>query len=137
MGYKSDSDFRSLDDPYQVIHCPDCVIDFMCRIRAFDQKATNYYLNEKRMIMTLQADVEYASATTCRFCHQPCYAEERKVKKNAESKVRDHDHRTGMYPGADHSSCNLNQRKTGEIPIFVHNFRGYDGNLLSPQLVHF
>ena len=47
--------------------------------------------------------------------------------------VRDHCHITGVFRGAAHQSCNLNYRiipKRWKLPIFFHNLRGYDGQLL-------
>ena len=137
VGYKIKSDFPALDESYQVIHGPDCVTDFIRRILAFEKKATTYYLDDKRMIMTHQDNEDFARATICRFCHQPFNVDESKVNNQSEKKVRDHDHLTGMYRGAAHSSCNLKHRKTLKIPIFFHNFRGYDGHLISAQLAHF
>ena len=76
-------------------------------------------------------------AKICRICHQHFNVDESKVNKQSEKKARDHDHLTGMYRGAAHSSCNLKHRKILKIPIFFHNFRGYDGQLISAQLAHF
>ena len=44
-------------------------------------------------------------------------------------KVRDHDHLTGEYRGAAHSNCNLNYKVPRFIPIYFHNFSGYDAHL--------
>jgi hypothetical protein len=52
---------------------------------------------------------------------------------SARMAVRDHDHLTGKYRGAAHSSCNLQWRldpKTYKLPVFFHNLRGYDSHLL-------
>jgi hypothetical protein len=45
-------------------------------------------------------------------------------------KVRDHDHVTGEFRGAAHSYCNLKMRQQAKIPVFFHNFRGYDSHLI-------
>ena len=44
-------------------------------------------------------------------------------------KVQDHDHLTGDYRGAAHSNCNLNYKVPRFIPIYFHNFSGYDAHL--------
>ena len=52
---------------------------------------------------------------------------------SARMAVRDHDHLTGKYRGAAHSSCNLQWRldpKKYKLPVFFHNLRGYDSHLL-------
>ena len=52
-------------------------------------------------------------------------------------KVRDHDHLTGKYRGAAHNICNINciQRSLGFVPIFFHNFSGYDCHLIFEELL--
>ena len=50
-----------------------------------------------------------------------------------KDKVIDHDHITGKYRGAAHSSCNLKLRIDPDkikIPVFFHNLRGYDAHLI-------
>ena len=45
-------------------------------------------------------------------------------------KVRDHCHITGAFRGAAHNKCNLRLQQTFKIPVFLHNFRGYDSHLI-------
>lgn len=52
-------------------------------------------------------------------------------------KVRDHDHYSGEYRGAAHSACNFRLRRTFKIPVFFHNFRGYDAHIISLALNNF
>ena len=82
------------------------------------------------MVMT-PADIEdFAAATTCHICG-----------KDGTRMVRDHDHLTGTYRGAAHNKCNLRlhfkgKRSKGgsnvEVPVVMHNLRGYDAHPL-PQ----
>ena len=51
--------------------------------------------------------------------------------------MRDHDHMTGRYRGAAHSRCNLQLRKQYQLPVFLHNFRGYDCHLIMKGMSHF
>lgn len=44
--------------------------------------------------------------------------------------VRDHDHRTSLYRGRAHHSCNLQYRYKLLIPIIIHNLAGYDSHLI-------
>ena len=47
--------------------------------------------------------------------------------------MRDHDHLTGEYRGAAHSSCNLQYRINPDkvkIPCIIHNLKGYDAHLI-------
>ena len=50
------------------------------------------------------------------------------LRNNNEVVVRDHCHWTGKFRGAAHQKCNLMYRKTYKIPIFFHNFSGYDSH---------
>ena len=50
-----------------------------------------------------------------------------------ECKVRDHDHITGYYLGAAHRQCNIERPVKYLIPVFFHNFRGYDSHLIVHQ----
>ena len=54
-----------------------------------------------------------------------------------EDTVRDHDHLTGKYRGAAHNKCNLNCKKKSSsfVPIFFHNFSGYDCHLIFEELL--
>jgi len=67
---------------------------------------------------------------TCLFCAEPL------LVVNYKDSVKDHDPMTGRYRSAAHNDCNfiyvklkLNA-KTAAIPLFFHNLKGYDGDLL-------
>ena len=61
----------------------------------------------------------------------------RQQARNMDRKVRDHDHITGKYRGAAHDRCNLRMRTTYKIPVFFHNFRGYDAHLIVKGMANF
>ena len=55
------------------------------------------------------------------------------TKPLAEDKVCYHCHTTWNYRGATHNKYNLNYRlnpKGGELPVIIHNLKGYDGQLI-------
>ena len=67
---------------------------------------------------------EFMKQTKCKHCNK---------KFMNKDKVIDHDHITGKYRGAAHSSCNLKLRIDPDkvkIPVFFHNLRGYDAHLI-------
>ncbi len=74
--------------------------------------------------LSLEEEVTHREAETCMLCNGG-FGEEK-----AKRKVRDHDHRTGAYRGACHSSCNINFFQNRYLPVFVHNLRGYDAHLI-------
>ncbi len=65
---------------------------------------------------------DFAKATGCYQCHNEF--------TDNNPKVRDHDHLTGSFRGAAHRTCNLKLTTEYKIPVFFHNFRGYDSHLL-------
>jgi len=45
-------------------------------------------------------------------------------------KVRDHCHFTGQYLGSAHKLCNLQRKAKFKLPMYAHNFTGYDSHFL-------
>jgi hypothetical protein len=70
--------------------------------------------------MTAENDIHFANAKTCYICCE--------VFQNQYNRVRDHDHGNGNYLGAAHNECNLKRRKAIVIPLYCHNFIGYDSH---------
>lgn len=83
---------------------------------------------------------EYKNATICHIYEEelsnlPSYISGKdSVRNDAKDKVQDHDHLTGLYTGAAHQICNLNYKVVKCIPVFFHNFSGYDSHLLVKEL---
>lgn len=79
-----------------------------------------------RDIIKLDTDEQqqHDASTVCYLCKLPFDND----KKN--NKVRDHNHQNGKYLGAAHSKCNLLDKTCSTIPVFFHNFRGYDSHHL-------
>ena len=61
----------------------------------------------------------------------------KKLIDNDEEKVRDHCHVTGKFRRAVHWNCNINFQLTKEVPVILHNFRGYDSHLVLNELDKF
>ena len=78
-----------------------------------------------------EEEVQFEQAEKCWLCEQPF------TEDTALHKVRDHDHLTGKYRGAAHNICNINckQRSSSFVPIFFHNFSGYDCHLIFEELL--
>ena len=68
---------------------------------------------------------EYDNATRCYICRHEFVEGEAKGPK-----VRDHDHITGWLIDAAHRQCNLERPVSFKIPVFFHNFSGYDAYLI-------
>lgn len=86
----------------------------------------NYLSKSVPMQMTSDDKTSFGQATSCHICG--------KLWDKNSDKVRDHDHMTGKFRGAAHSKCNLSYKVPTFIPIFFHNFTGYDSHLFIKDL---
>ena len=98
---------------------------FLRSILEVEAKCLELLFDPKRLVMTPEDTRAYTIARECYLCHKSF-----DPTQGARSKVRDHDHITGKFRGAAHQQCNLQLRQTYKIPIFIHNFKGYDSHLI-------
>ena len=93
--------------------------------------ASKYFKTNLELEITPQEEESFQLAEECWLCEQP-FTEGTELRK-----VRDHDHLTGKYRGAAHNICNINckQRSSSFVPIFFHNFSGYDCHLIFQELL--
>ena len=101
------------------------------KIREYEKLCMDFLYDTTKIKMTAMDSVAFAAATRCYICDEPF---DYNSKEQGDSKVRDHDHISGDYRGAAHSSCNLKKCRQRRIPIFFHNLRGYDEHILIPAL---
>ena len=57
-------------------------------------------------------------------------------KSFGDIKAREHYHFTGEFLGAAHQYCNLIRKKKFKIPIYAHNFSGYDSHFLMQAIAN-
>ncbi len=82
-----------------------------------------------KMLIKPSQRIEHEFATKCHICGKQ-FEDKKGLKK-----VKDHDHYTGKYISAAHSSCNVNRNfKNWRLPVIMHNFRGYDSHLIMKGL---
>ena len=103
----------------------DCNEWFVKEMLILEQEANKYFKTNLKLQITPQE--ESFQLAECWLCENPLGGE----------KVRDHDHLTGKYRGAAHYICNINckQRSSSFVPIFFHNFSGYDCHLIFEELL--
>ena len=109
------------------------VVDHFIESLRHEHRLINAAIDCPVPMMMTPADIEdFAAAVTCHICG-----------KDATRMVRDHDHLTGAYRGAAHNKCNLRLHFKGkkakggssvEVPVVMHNLRGYDAHLIAPAL---
>jgi hypothetical protein len=112
--------------PYEEHFGRDVVSWFLRRLLEIETSCLEVLFDDKRLRMTEENKVRFQSATECYLCMKKFSA--------LDYKVRDHDHLSGLYRGAAHRSCNLLLRKQYKIPVFLHNFRGYDCHVIVTAL---
>ena len=94
-----------------------------------EQEANEYFKTNLELQITPEEEESLKLAEECWLCEQPF--------TEYEQPVRDHDHLTGRYRGAAHNTCNINckQKSSSFVPIFFHNFFGYDCHLIFQKLL--
>ena len=120
----------------------DCVRSFVNDIFEIEKKSSEYYLTNLPINMSEQNEIDFKNSDVCWLCDKmfiKCLNQENCEQYNCEcKKVKDHDHLTGLYRGAAHKNCNLQtkQKKSNFVPVFFHNFSGYDCHLIFEQLIN-
>src|SRR5271163_338670 len=84
---------------------------------------------KSKPVLTNTQEKEFQSTKECYLCKN------RFTKKNY--KVRDHCHITEKFRGTACNECNLQLQNSYEIPIVVHNLRGYDSHLMMQTIGKF
>ena len=106
----------------------DCTKWFVKEMLKLELEANKHFKTNLELEMSQEEEeVQFEQAEECWLCENPLEGE----------KVRDHDHLTGKYRGAAHNKCNINckQRSSSFVPIFFHNFFGYDCHLIFQELL--
>ena len=105
-----------------------CVTWFVNEMLTLENIASNYFETNLPLEITPEKHQSFQQSKVCWRCER---------KLDGEDNVRDHDHLTGKYRGAAHNKCNLNckKRSSSFVPIFFHNFSGYDCHLIFEELL--
>ena len=102
-----------------------------------EKLASKYFKTNLELEMSQEEEVQFEQAEECWLCEQPFTEDTALQAELLRYKVRDHDHLTGKYRGAAHNICYINckQRSSSFVPIFFHNFSGYDCHLIFEELL--
>ena len=99
----------------------------------YEDMMTCYEENQHPIDMSEQDEANFKKSTTCHICKKSL---DWKSEKNYP--VRDHDHtkEKNNFRGAAHNSCNINYfNRTKKVPVFAHNLKGYDMQLILRDLI--
>ena len=83
---------------------------------------TKIIRTNKKIIFTPEDEDKFIACSRCENCGKG-FGDER-------SKVKDHDHLTGLYRSCLCSRCNLEKKNLLSIPVYCHNLRGFDSHLI-------
>ena len=81
--------------------------------------------NQAMKRLSARQQEKYDNATRCYICRHEFVEGEAKGPK-----VRDHDHITGEFIDEEHRQCYVERPVSFKIPVFFHNFCGYDARLI-------
>ena len=81
------------------------------------------------MILNEEEEHLFQQIKSCWIC--------KKLIDNNEEKVRDHRHITGKFRGATLWNCIINLQLTKNVPVILHNLRGYGSHLIFNELDKF
>ena len=123
---KSEFAYGEVNNLIKMYRGKDCIEEF-CKHIVSEAKRLHRSFPEKPMEpLTSKLIKAHSEAKVCHIC-----LEGFKIK---DRKVRDHCHYTGEYRGAAHSSCNLQYKVPGYIPMIFHHLSGYDVHLFIREL---
>ena len=124
VGYYQISPFGN---KYSSYFGTDCTKWFVKEMLKLELEANKYFKTNLELEMSQEEEVQFEQAEEGWLCENPL----------DDTKVSDHDHLTGEYRGAAHNICNINckQRSSSFVPIFFHNFSGYDCHLIFEGLL--
>ena len=74
------------------------------------------------VILNTRQKLKHIIADKCYLCKEPF--------SDQNPKVMDHDHISGQFLGSCHNTCNLNAQKKYILPVFFHNFSGFDSHII-------
>lgn len=103
----------------------DCIDDLIDTYVKISLKLQSINENPKPMKLTYQEKIDYFNSNMCHICEK-----EFSLDDGENIKVRDHCHYRGHYMGSAHMKCNFRRSIQKEIPVYCHNFSGYDSHLI-------
>ena len=105
----------------------DAVSHFMTALLDLEEKYVEFLKKGVSMNITEKDQRVIENACKCHICGEDLNSD----------RVLDHDHVSGKFKGVAHDLCNLQRKEVISIPIFAHNFSGYDSHLIVREMGKF
>ena len=128
------SRIKGLTKPTSVFRGPGSELRFVRDLLREYEHLKSYLETDIDMVMTLEDEEVYRSSSNCGLCGN--HLDWSSIEVNARP-VRHHDHFTGRFICASHSSCNLKAVKPKKIPVVFHGLKNYDCKFLIKALHKF
>ena len=104
----------------------DAAAQFSKLLYAIEDKMMKIIETNTKMVMTDEDLKTFVAATECEECG--------KVFDESVPKCRDHHHFSGKFRGTLCNNCNLQKKCLRFIPLYCHNFSGFDSHLILRSL---
>ena len=118
------SRFYNFDQRTVMIVVENALAEFLDSLIVWEAEiVANLRINQTIKRLSARQQEEYDNATRCYICRHEFVDDEAKGPKV-------HDNITGWFIDAAHRQCNLERFVSFKIPVFFHNFRGYDAQLI-------
>ena len=98
-------------------------------LNTYEAKIEPLYQQHRELNMSDEDERKFTESLRCHICKSDHLRSDGSIDK-----VRDHDHYTGEFLGSAHQSCNLMRTDPRMVPMFAHNFSGYDGHMMLKHL---
>ena len=98
----------------------DCLEKFIASLNEISKMIYETCQNTIKIIISPTEEAEFQQSKICYICR----------KSLDGDRVRDHCHFTGKYFGPAHNECNIKRVHNFKVPIFAHNFSGYDSHFV-------
>ena len=118
--------YGKVENPKRVYRGRDCIERFCIHIKEEARRLYHMFPEKPMDPLTRRQQRTYERARKCHICKKTFY--------EANPKVRDHCHYTGLYRGPAHQLCNLRYKIMPYIPVVFHNLSGYDAHLFIREL---
>lgn len=100
----------------------DCADVFLETLLEIEDKLKERLDAAEPLQMLPAEEADFKASWMCHICEKPF--------EPGHTPVRDHCHLTGKFVGAAHQLCNMKRVEVKKIPLFCHNFSGYDSHLI-------